>query len=515
MEFVALLPEIIVALTALLVIAFDLIIDPAKPAAERSGPLSFATGVGLVAALGALIGLHLGGYQGTSDFYNAFLPDTLSTYFRATLLISGLLTLGLSVDYVRRFIKYPGEFFALLTLATLGAMFLTAATEITTLYLSLELLSLSSFVLVAMRKDRPRSAEASIKYLIFGAISSGILLYGFSLLFGITGSLSLAEIQSYLQQNGTSFVYINQAATDGLSNAVDYGWQSGHLKLELLAAILMVLGGLAYKVAAVPFHMWAPDVYEGAPIPVTAFLSATSKVAGFAALIRIFEMFNTTNTVLIATNMVIIMAVLSMTFGNLVAIAQKNVKRLFAYSSIAHAGYLLMGVMALSDLKVRETALLGLFFYLLVYVFTNLGAFAVMTHFTTMAGSSQLKDWSGLGRRYPWLGFALGCCLLSLTGLPPFAGFTGKFYIFGAVTMMGTGYLWLVLIGVLNSVISLYYYARILRTLFFGDASEALHTEAPHPALTFTTVIAFIAILGLFIFPKWIGEFVSQVSTLL
>lgn len=515
MDFIALIPEILVCVTALLVIAFDLLMDPAKPAAERTGKLAFVTGAGLTAALGALIGLHLGGYYGTSDFYNAFLPDAMSLYFRGALLVSGLLTLCLSVDYVRRFIKYPGEFFALISLATLGAMFLTAATEITTLYLALELLSLSSFVLVAMRKDRPRSAEASIKYLIFGAVSSGILLYGFSLLFGITGSLSLAEIHSYLQQNGAEFVYMNQPATQGLSNAIDYGWQSGHLKLELLAAILMVLGGLAYKIAAVPFHMWAPDVYEGAPIPVTAFLSATSKVAGFAALIRVFEMFNTTNTLVIATNFVIIMAVLSMTFGNIVAIAQKNVKRMFAYSSIAHAGYLLMGIVALSDLKTRETALLGLFFYLLVYIFMNLGAFAVMTHLSTQARSSDLHDWSGLGRRYPWLGFVLACCLLSLTGLPPFAGFTGKFYIFGAVTMMGTGYLWLVLVGVLNSVISLYYYARVVRALFFGEPSEGHAPEAPHPALTFASVVAFAGILGLFLFPKWIGDFVSQVGTLL
>jgi len=514
MDFIALLPEIIVCLTALSVIGIDLLMDPAKRAEHRTGKLAFVTGAGLMAALGALAGLYFGGYQGTFDFYNAFLPDTMSVYFRGALLVSGLLTLALSVDYTRRFIKYPGEFFALICLATLGAMFLSAATEITTLYLSLELLSLSSFVMVAMRKDRPRSAEASIKYLIFGAVSSGLLLYGFSLLFGITGSLSLAEIQSYLQQNGADFVFQNIPQMNN-TGGFNRNWQAGHLKLELLAAILMVLGGLAYKIAAVPFHMWAPDVYEGAPMPVTAFLSATSKVAGFAALIRIFDMFNTTNTVIIATNFVIIMAVLSMTFGNLVAIAQKNIKRMFAYSSIAHAGYLLMGIAALSNLKTRETALLGLFFYLLVYIFTNLGAFAVMTHLSSQTQSAQLTDWNGLGRRYPWLGFVMACCLLSLTGLPPFAGFTGKIYIFGSVMMMGSGYLWLVLVGMLNSVISLYYYARVVRTLFFGDPSEGHQSEAPHAALAFASIVSFAAILGMFIFPNWVGDFVSQVSTLL
>ncbi len=514
MDFIALLPEILVCLTALLVIAFDLLIDPTTPANERTGKLSFITGAGLAAALGVLVGLQLGGYQGSFNFYYTFMPDAMAIFFRGALLISGLLTLGLSVDYVKRHIKHPGEFFALICLATLGAMFLTAAAEITTLYLSLELLSLSSFVLVGMRKDRPRSAEASIKYLIFGAISSGLLLYGFSLLFGLTGSLSLAGIHTFLQQNGGDFVYMNQAASAGLQ-AVDYGWQAGHLKLELLAAILMVLGGMSYKIAAVPFHMWAPDVYEGAPVPVSAFLSATSKVAGFAALMRVLEMLNTTNTVTVAVNFIAIMAVLSMTLGNVVAIAQRNVKRLFAYSSIAHGGYIMLGLVALSEYKTRDTALLGLFYYLLVYIFMNLGAFAVITYFTTKTRSARLQDWTGLGRKHPWLGFVLGCCLLSLTGLPPFAGFTGKFYLFGAITMMGTGYLWLVLAGVINSVVSLYYYARILRTLFFGETVASDDTVQVHPALAFTTVISLTGILGLFLYPRMVSDFVSQVSSLL
>ena len=514
MDLLSLLPEFLVCLTILIVIGFDLLIDPKQASEERTGMLAFVTGMGLFLALSTLVGLQLGGYQGTSNFYSTFMPDAMSTYFRGALLISGLLTLCLSVDYVRRSIRYPGEFFALLSLATLGAMLLSAAAEMTTIYLSLELLSISSFVMVALRKDRPRSAEASIKYLIFGAVSSGILLYGFSLLFGLTGSLSLASIHTFLQQNGADFVYTNQAAAAGVP-AVDYGWQAGHLKLELLAALLMVLGGLAYKIAAVPFHMWAPDVYEGAPTPVTAFLSATSKVAGFAALIRIFETFNTTQTVSVAVNVVIVLSVLSMTLGNIVAVAQKNAKRLFAYSSIAHAGYILLGVVALSEYKTRDMALVGLFLYLLVYIFTNLGAFAVMTYFEEETDSARLQDWEGMGRRHPWLGFVMACSLLSLTGLPPLAGFTGKFYLFGAVAMMGTSYLWLVLLGVLNSVISLYYYARILRTLFFGETSDEPSRLPVHPALGFATVIALVGMFGLFVFPRVVHSFVSQVSTLI
>lgn len=507
MNLIAILPELLVCLTVLLLIALDLFIDQDK----RSGILAFVFGLGLTLALAILLGLYLGGYLGSDNFSGAFMPDAMSVFFRATLLLSALLTLMLSVNYVSEKIIYPGEFYSLLGLATLGAMFLVSATEILTLYLALELLSISSFVLVALRKDSPRSAEAAIKYLIFGGISSGILLYGFSLLFGITGSLNFAEINTFLQQMGGDFVYRPDPA-----NNISYGWQNGHLKIELMAAILMIISGLAYKIAAVPFHMWAPDVYEGAPTPITAFLSSSSKVAGFAALIRVLEALSADVTVPIWAKFIIILAVLSMTYGNLLAIAQQNVKRLFAYSSIAHAGYLLMGVLALSEFKSRDTALLGLFYYLLVYVFMNLGAFAVITYFSEQVNSSRLQDWAGLGRRHPWLGFVLGACLLSLTGLPPFAGFTGKFYLFGAVLMMGNQYIWLALIAVLNSVVSLYYYARIIRVVFFGSAELVEESSVgPDPVLVFASVISLVGIVIMFLFPNWLIHFVSQINTLI
>lgn len=497
MNLIPILPEILVCLTALVVIGVDLLVD-AEP---KSGKLAFTAGLGLAIALGVLFGLQFGGYQGqTTTFSGTFMPDHMSWFFRVTLLISGLLTVMLSAPYVERKIKHPGEFYALLCLATLGALFLVAATEVLTLYLALELLSISSFILVALRKDQPRSAEAAIKYLIFGAVSSGLLLYGLSLLFGFTGSLQYAEINTFLQQGARdgTLAYTNQ-----------------HLRLELMAAMLMVLAGLSYKIAAAPFHLWAPDVYEGAPLPVTAFLSASSKLAGFAALMRVLEMFNVKDMVPIWTTMIAGLALLSMCYGNIVAIAQQNVKRLFAYSSIAHAGYLLMGVLALSDFGARDTALVGLFYYLLVYVFMNLGAFAVIVQLAGHSQSTRLQDWAGLGRRYPWYGFVLACCLLSLTGLPPFAGFTGKFYLFGAVTKMGPGYLWLVAIGVLNSVVSLYYYSRIIRVLFFGNPGQADEPVETHPALMLASIISLAAIVLLFLFPNFVISFVSQINTLI
>ncbi|MGV3526040.1 MAG: NADH-quinone oxidoreductase subunit N [Candidatus Sericytochromatia bacterium] len=490
-----LLPEIIVCLTALGVIALDLLLDQRS---QRTGRLAFLTGLGLSIALAVLVGFKLGGFLGQSLPVGTFHPDLMAFFFRALLLTSALLTVLFSVRYVEDKLRHPGEFYALLVLATLGAMLMTCATEIISLYLALELLSISSFVLVALRKDQPRSAEGAIKYLIYGAVSSALLLYGFSLLFGITGSLEYTAINSFLQQQGDQFLY-----------------QNGNLKLELTLALLMVLAGMGYKIAAVPFHMWAPDVYEGAPLPVTAFLSASSKVAGFAALLRLLEALNVTNLVPVWSVMIAVMAVLSMTYGNLVAIAQPNIKRLFAYSSMAHAGYLLMGVLAMSQTASRETALIGVLYYLLVYVFMNLGAFAVISYFAARSRSSRLQDWAGLGRVHPVYGLVLGCCLLSLTGLPPFAGFTGKFYLFGAVTQMGSAYLWLVVVGVLNSVLSLYYYARILRVLFFGQPGRFEEDPTPQPALAFASVICVGALVGLFVFPNWVINLVSQINTLI
>lgn len=503
MDFIALAPEIGLALSALLLILLDLFL----PERKKSARLSFAAGLGLSISLGLLLGLHFGGYQAASNFKGAFVSDVASVFFRAILLLSALLTIMISIDYVREKIRYVGEFYALVMLATLGAMFMVSAAEALTLYLSLELLSISSFVMVALRKDQPRSAEASIKYLIFGAVSSGILLYGFSLLYGITASLSFSDINTFLLQ------YSNDYLLSGLKGA--FAVQNGHLRIELLAAILMVVGGLCYKIAAVPFHMWAPDVYEGAPLPVTAFLSVSSKIAGFAALMRVLDGLNSANTNAVWVNFLIIVAVLSMSYGNIVAIAQHNVKRLFAYSSIAHAGYLLLGVVALSTSRSRDTAMIGICYYLLVYLLANLGAFAVIIRLAQHTRSSRIQDWAGLGRQHPWFAFVFACCLLSLTGLPPFAGFTGKFYLFGAVTQMGNGYLWLVLVGLVNSVVSLYYYTRLLRTLFFAESEQPEATETAHPTLLLASLISVVGIVALFVFPSWVTNFVAQIHTLI
>jgi len=495
-DFTVIIPEILVCLTALAVIGADLFND--QDERRRRGVMAFISAAGLSIALGVLVGAHAGGYFGLERFYGAFAPDHMSLFFRFALLLSALMTIMLSVQYVQDKIRHAAEFYALICLATLGAMFLSAATEMLTFYLSLELLSLSSFVLVALRKDNPKSAEASLKYLVFGALSSGLLLYGLSLIFGMTGSIQYAQINAYFSQ-----------ITQGLLDS------NGYLTLQPMVAIFLILGGLGYKVAAVPFHMWAPDVYEGAPLPVTAFLSVSSKLAGFAALIRMTQMLDNNSLTPVWVRLVFLLAILSMSLGNILAIAQRDIKRMFAYSSIAQAGYLLLGVAALSNLSSRDMAISGLLFYLLVYVFMNLGAFAAITHLSKQMGSTEIIYFSGLGARYPWFAFVLSACLLSLTGLPPFAGFTGKFYLFGAVTQMGTGYLWIVLVAVLNSVVSLYYYSRVIRMLYFGQSTAEFEQKSSHPALMMASILGLVGILGLFLFPSFVLNFLASIHSLL
>lgn len=489
MNFVILLPEIVVCLTALAVIMADWFIDTQHP--QRAGWLAYIAGVGLLSALGVLVGLQLAGFQSTQNFFGSFTADNFSWFFRLVLLGSALLTIMISVAYVTERITDAAEFYALLCLATLGALFMTAATELLTLYLSVELLGISSYILVGLRKDNIRSSEAAIKYLIFGAISSGLMLYGMSWLFGLTGHIRYAEI------------------------AMALGNADKTLSLQLLITVLLLLGGLGYKISAVPFHMWTPDVYQGAPLPVTAFLSAVSKIAGFVALLRILEMLTVPYLTPLWTLVVIAMAVLSMTLGNILAIAQKDIKRMFAYSSIAQAGYLLVGVVALSSTTAKATGLAAIMYYLASYALMNLGAFAVIIHFSRQARSTEINAFAGMAVKSPWFAFVLAACLVSLTGLPPFAGFTGKFYLFGAAIQSGSEYVWLVFVGLLNSVISLYYYSRLIKVMYFGKADESLEFSLPSPSLALVTVISMVGLVGLFVYPSLILGFATNLAALI
>jgi NADH-quinone oxidoreductase subunit N len=354
---------------------------------------------------------------------------------------------------VQQTIKRVGEYYSLLVAMTLGMFLMTGASNLLMMVLAMELTSLSSYILAGYTREAPDSSEASMKYIIFGAVSSGVMLYGISILFGLTGSLDYAAINKILTLRLPSY-------------------------LALLTATVLIIVGFGYKISAVPFHFWTPDVYEGAPITITAFLSVASKAAGFAMMIRFFKVVFMDPAILTLSagmwasifafdwnRVLAILCVLTMTLGNLIAVWQDNLKRLLAYSSIAHAGYMLMGVVILSDKGIAAVLI-----YFIMYLFMNLGAFYIVMLVANKTGSEDISAYRGLGYRAPLLGVAMAVFLISLTGLPPTAGFIGKLYLFAAV--LDAKWIWLAVVGVVNSVISLYYYARVLRYMFLRDPAE-------------------------------------------
>ncbi len=368
-----------------------------------------------------------------------------------------------------------GEYYFLLVALTLGMMLMAGATNLLMIYLAVELSSLTSYVLSGYTKESPDSSEASLKYLIFGALSSGLMLYGMSILYGLTDTLSIYALNRELPA-------ILAAGGSGSYAA-------------LIAGVL-ILAGFGYKISAVPFHFWAPDVYEGAPITITAFLAVASKAAGFALLMRFFKVtfIDTTAAALPPgawatlqgvewTTILAALSVLTMTVGNLIAIWQNNLKRLLAYSSIAHAGYMLMGVVVLNN-----EGLSAVMLYFVVYLFMNLGAFLCVMLIADKTGSEDIEEYKGLGSRTPFLAVAFTIFLVSLTGIPPTAGFIGKLYLFAA--LINHGWVWLAIVGAINSVIALYYYLRIVRNMFLRPGDEA------QPAIAFGSLqIATVLVL--------------------
>ena len=337
-----------------------------------------------------------------------------------------------------------GEYYTLLVALALGMALMVSSTHMIMMYLSLEIASLTSYILAGYTKENKNSAEASLKYVLYGAIASGMMLYGISLIYGLTGSLD--------------FYTINLKLAEGSVNPT-----------MLLVSGLLIFVGFGYKISAVPFHYWTPDVYEGSPITITAILSVASKAAGFGMLMRFVRTVFVTDGMNLPfwsavpsipiENILILLSILTMTIGNLVAIWQDNLKRLLAYSSIAHAGYMLLGLVVLGNEGYSAVMV-----YFIVYLFMNLGAFYVVMLVGNETGSENIDDYKGLGARNTFLAISLAIFLISLTGLPPTAGFVGKLYIFAA--LINSKFIWLAVVGVLNSVVSLYYYVRIFRNMF-------------------------------------------------
>jgi len=370
--------------------------------------------------------------------------DGLASFFRVLFAFVATITVLFSwssEEIMGKGREHKGEYYALIALMTGGMMVMAEARDFIMLYLSLELVSLTSYVMAGYMRGSLRATEASLKYMIFGAMSSGIMLFGMSLLYALTGSMTFEGIRAAL-----------------MSGQAD--------PLALLAIAVMMLAGLGYKIAMVPFHFWAPDVYEGAPTPIAAFFSVGPKAAGFALLIRFF--YTSMQPVVDQVDWPLLVAVLSvatMTWGNLAAVRQDNVKRMLAFSSVAHVGYLLMAFLMLTD-----QGLQAILFYLLVYSIMNLGAFLFVVAINNSLKSEHLSDYAGLGFRAPWASATMVIFLFSLTGLPPTAGFIGKFYLFAEV--MRQEWYWLAIVGVLNSVVSLFYYMKIVKAMYFTQAAD-------------------------------------------
>lgn len=459
-------PEILLVVFAAAVIILDLVVKNRESVAVAYLSL---LGVGCVFAAVLFTHASLGANESLSLFLGMIRLDRFAIFFKIILLLATAATILFSLRSEELDARLKGEYYALLLAVTFGMFLMASSTNLLMIFISLETVSLTSYILAGFLTHSPRSSEAAFKYITYGAVASGTMLFGLSLLFGMTGTGDLGQISAKLTE---------------MFNAGEA------YPLAVLISITFILAGVGYKIASVPFHMWSPDVYEGAPIPITAFLSVASKSAGFALFIRFFYSGFGSSEVMQSvdwTLMLAIVSALTMTVGNLAALPQRNVKRLLAYSSIAHGGYLLMGGVLLTAEGIG-----AILFYLIVYLFMNLGAFYVVVLIANEVGSEMIEGYRGLSSRAPLVAGAMAIFLFSLTGIPPFAGFFGKWVLFAAV--IDKGLYWLAFVGLLNSVVSLYYYARIVKAMYL-ESTEEMDTER----VDFST--GTFALLSVFVVP--------------
>lgn len=494
-------PEIIVCAAAVLVMLVDAFVRPTQR--WITGGISLA---GIVIAAIATIWLWSTGIGATAAadaFSGMIVLDELRLGFTLVFLLVSGLTLLLSTVWVQNEKLPAGEFHSLLMFATVGMMLMASGNDLVIIFLGLEILSIATYVMAGFRRADVRSNESSLKYFILGSFSSAFLLYGIALIYGAT---SIAE-----QGPGDSLNRI-VAGTTNISEIAARMGQAQYPAL-LYAGAAMMLVGFGFKIATAPFHIWTPDVYEGAPTPVTAFMAAGPKAAGFASFMRVFvfglpfvvsaSTASAANLHQLWVNALFVMAILTMTLGNLVAIVQNNVKRMLAYSSIAHAGYALVGFIAAgaaSDLTQRNTAIAAVIFYLLTYAVMNIGAFAVVQLIARNGDRrTAIEDYRGIGFESPVLAFSLSLFMLSLLGMPLTAGFMGKIMVFGSA--IDQKYYVLVVIGVLNTAVSAYYYLRLIIVMFFGERTMAWSAPKVPASVALALVITVLGVLYLGIFP--------------
>lgn len=465
LHWLSITPEIILIAVASII----LMVSAGRGGAAGDKTLWFSV-LGVVAAIVAAFMMNP---NGTQAFSGAIAVDGLTQIFCIILGVSALLTLLITAGYAGRWEVQSGEYYVLILLATSGMMIMASGMDLMTIFIGLEVASISQYILAAFRWHNKQSIEASVKYLLLGAFASGFLLYGIALTYGATGSIRLMDIAATLAADGSI-----------TSNPL------------LLAGIGLIVVGLGFKVSAVPFHMWTPDVYQGAPTAVTAFMAAGPKVAVFAALLRIMNFgFEASHEQW--DQIIWWLAVLTMTGGNIMALVQKDMKRMLAYSAIAHAGYLLVALVA-----GKEWAGIGTIYYMVAYALTTLGAFGVVAlcKGEVSEEGTSIESFAGIGFTRPMIGLAMAIFMFSLGGIPPTAGFVGKFYIFGGAVQQG--YIGLAVIGVLNSVLSMYYYLRVVVVMYMKEKPEGEETLIPaNGAIAAALALAVIGILVFGVYP--------------
>jgi NADH-quinone oxidoreductase subunit N len=438
----AIAPEIGLTILAIVVLALDLYL----PESQRKN-IAYVAALGL----GALaITPFFWPPEGAELFWGGMIRhDILSQVFKVMVLLAGAITCLLAVD--THDLARKGEFYLIIIVSTLGACLMSCSADLIMIFVAIETVSIPLYILAAFRLTDVKSSESGVKYFLYGSFASAIMLYGFSLLYGFTGHTNLYDIAGFLGSP-----------------------EFGDHAVPVLISMVLVFVGFGFKISAVPFHFWTPDVYEGAPTPVTAFVSVASKAASFALVVRFLIAVFPETLVIDGQSiqdfwlqLVTAAAIISMTLGNVVALSQTNVKRLLAYSSIAQAGYTLVGVAAIQSQTEQGVAAVA--FYMFMYTFTNMLAFAVIIYFSEATGSESIADLAGLNRRNPWMALTMTVALLSLGGIPPAAGFFGKFFLFNAAVEAGLE--WLAIIGVLNAIVALYYYLVVIKVMYV-DRSE-------------------------------------------
>lgn len=479
-------PEITLLVFAVAVILLDLFVS-------RKGVLAVISVIGLIVS-----GIFSWSFWDANlAFFNDMLKvDAYAAFFGVFFAAVGILVILGSSDYVKKMQRFQGEYYALILLAAAGMTLMASAYDLITVFVSLELVNISLYALVGLLKNKP-STESALKYMLLSAISSAVLLYGMALVFGTTGETQMITVARSLTSMSFGSLTANPA---------------------LMMGIIFMVAGFGFKIAAVPFQMWVPDVYEGAPTTITAFLSVGSKAAGFAVIMRVFlTSFHAHVQIGQDWGMIFaVLAVISMIVGNIAAIPQANIKRLLGYSSIAQAGYIMVGLAAAgmfhpasSAIPAGTPAQSGVIFFLAAYTLTNLGAFTAVITITNKINSDLITDFAGMGKRAPLLALALTLCLISLIGIPPAAGFMAKFYIFGQAVQ--NGLLWLVIIAVINSVISAYYYLRVVKVMWFSEPASAEKIPAPI-APTAALVICCLGVLLLGIVPGLLLKLVQMIG---